>query len=183
MIVGSWKDIGRAKGESLLVLSFENFIRKVKFDLTIAREFFKQFGSPKFISIMHDGWDALRAKLLGISIAWICPRTFKLKKIAVALIVCNDGTSEGQTLAILKALARYGIEQEDLLSSVNDTCNSATLTAELLTGTRDGGCSMHSLNLALDHAFGKRTRSLGGTIVDEFKPGDKIIQSGRKLAL
>ena len=36
--------------------------------------------SPKFLTVMHDGWDPNRDKMFGASVSWIDPFSWRLNK-------------------------------------------------------------------------------------------------------
>lgn len=68
------------------------------------------------------------------------------------------------------------------MSCSNDNTNSAVAASRNLASDEFGGdCKMHLINLAIEHAFGKRTRTSNGEIVDEFVAGNNILSVGRAL--
>ena len=170
------------RAERFLVCAFNRFVSGVTQELNKCRKHHSRFeDNPAFVTVMHDGWDSNRDKMLGVSLAWIDPMKWKLSKVAVGLTKCGDGRAIGQAAATLEVVARYGVAETDLLASVNDTTNSALATARILVGEEGGECQMHKNNLAIEHAIGKRQRTARGVVVDDFPPGEMVLKSGRAL--
>ena len=64
---------------------------------------------------------------------------------------------------------------------MNDTTNSAVAAAKLLVGDEGGECQMHNINLAIEHAFGKRKRTVMGQVMDDFAPGEEVMNADEGL--
>jgi hAT family C-terminal dimerisation region len=127
-----------------------------------------------WITVCHDGWDAAHLQFFGVTIMFILPLPhWKLYKIPIGLFPPESHSSDDCATAAELVLARVGITLDDVLSSVNDTTNSAVKTGRLLAGT-DGDCKMHVSSLMVEHAIGKRTRKQNGEIVDSFPVHERL---------
>jgi hypothetical protein len=85
---------------------------------------------------------------------------------------CNDAA-----MAVLKC---YGIRYNDIVLSINDTMNTSLATSRLIVGA-DGTCNMHLVNLACDHATGKRKRTVNKEIVDSFEECEDLRLAVRRM--
>lgn len=102
---------------------------------------------------------------------------------AVGMVVPASHSAQDCKTAILDVLQRYGVTNHDIKFSMSDTTNSALKTGRELADVVDimeGKCTMHLVNLAVEHAIGKRTRSRNHVIVDEFPAAEALRKKSLK---
>lgn len=96
---------------------------------------------------------------------------------AVGMVEPNSHSAQDGRRAVLEVMRRYGVSNDDIKFSMSDTTNSALRTGRELTSAVDaleGKCTMHLVNLAVDHAIGKRTRNKNHVIVDSFPVSEEL---------
>jgi hypothetical protein len=158
--------------------------------------------SPGWITVMHDGWDATQRSMLGVSVAFIDPRNWKLVKIAIGLGCAISHKAIDCADTALQLLERVGIYKSDISFSVNDTTSASAATGKILQegdneqqepidgnddNEYDDGdsdalptCRMHVSSLAIEHACGKRRRSKNKEVVDSFEVFENLRLRHRK---
>ena len=128
-----------------------------------------------FVSVAHDIWDAKSKECLGVTIHLYSPVRKQLFRIPVGLERSVDkkaAPTAKQSLAILEGA---GIGKDDIYRAANDTTNSALKTGRLMTADGDEGtCFMHITQLCIDHATGRKKRSVDKQIVDDFPECESI---------
>ena len=122
-----------------------------------------------WLVVCHDGWDSvIKQSVIGVSVYFIDPVCWVCYKLALSLVVPTGHGVEACAGAAWVVLWRYGIRQEDIDRSMNDTTNAPVATGRMLVG-RNGTRDMHVANLMAYHTSGKRVRTEEDRIVvDEF---------------
>ena len=122
-----------------------------------------------FITVMFDGWDSKKKDVLGVTVSFYnpCGRDPHAVCVALGLVPTTSKKSADVAQEVLKVLGRAGIEKDDLLVPVNDTAMAALAVGFALTGVK-GTCAMHRVNLVIEHATGRRTRSSQRKITGSF---------------
>lgn len=118
---------------------------------------------------------------LTYSICFSCTVTNKCYSIPIAFIRTGEKSADKLAEEILYVLKRYGITQDDLYKSVNDTTASAVFIGKLLV--QDAGtCAMHVVDLIIKHSFGLvvRTRTYDDLDADGNKTYDKAGKKKKK---
>lgn len=123
-----------------------------------------------------------------------CPIYWKTHQIFLGLKPAHSHGAIAAKDTILEGLKPFGIEASDIFLTMSDTASSALKTGrELLEAGYDdvvpagsnrsdpGECGMHVMNLIVDHASGKKTRSEKKVIVDEFVPGQTLRDAQIKI--
>jgi len=143
--------------------SFNKFIKYVQNSISISRNWYQRAcGSREtipFITVAHDGWDSNDCDMLGVCIHYVDAEAAKKRVVAVGLQQLCSKTSNNIALHVLKILERFGICQDDIFRSVNDTMALALKAGTLVAASqqaKNGGttCHMHASELVLKHALG-----------------------------
>ena len=128
-----------------------------------------------FISVAHDIWDAKAKECLGVTVHFYSPPRRKVFRVPLGIERSNDkkaAPTAEQSLAILDGA---GIGQSDIYRAANDTTNAALKTGRLITADGDEGtCFMHITQLCIDHATGRKKRSVNKTVTDQFPECEAI---------
>lgn len=96
--------------------------------------------------------------------------SFQLYRVALGLATPPSLSEDNVTEATMAVLKRYGISPGDVNFSVNDDTNATLAASRQIYSGKQGGCMMHLLNLAGEHAIGKRIRKRQGEVVDSLNP-------------
>jgi len=173
---GTYKAMTRTRMDNALALMFRVFVDNVTALFAKARAVFvSTSGSVDlgWLTICHDGWDATTKQYLGVSVYWIDMESWETHKIALGLAMPADHSAGACAAAVLDVLRRFGVTQDDIFRSFNDTTNAAVATGRLLAG-EDGTCHMHVAQLVADHATGKKKRTSKKVVVDSFDECDAL---------
>lgn len=119
-----------------------------------------------------------------------CPIYWKVHQLILGLKPLESHAAIAAKDVVLNGLKNFGIEPSDIFLTMSDTASTALKTGrEILEASYDeeagagrpssapinrsdpGTCDMHVLNLIVDHASGKKTRTQNKVVVDEFVPG------------
>jgi hAT family C-terminal dimerisation region len=145
-----------------------------------ARAFWKEYlgEQTKFIVIGHDVWDSKKKDCLGYTLFFYSPDRQQYFRIPLGLGKVEDKRSDGTSSQILDLLSMVGVTARDLYRAVNDTTNTALKVGRNLTGF-NGTCAMHEIQLALEHATGRKTRRENKIVTDQYV----IMEELRKKSL
>ncbi len=77
-------------------------------------------------------------------------------------------------------MKHYNICRSDIVLSINYTTNTSLATSRLIVST-DGTCNMHLVNLACDHAIGKRKKTINKEIIDSFEECKDLCLAVRRM--
>ena len=130
-----------------------------------------------FVFGAHDGWDSMMRKMLGITTGFHNPVQQECIRVPLGLVPLLDGSSEATVNQIYKVLINVGILPGDVYKVVNDTENTA-LKVDKMKGT----CAMHTTQLIMQRATGKRTRSKAKWITDSFPECEALRKKAKKAA-
>jgi hypothetical protein len=88
-----------------------------------------------WLVVFHDGWDSvIKKQFFGVLVYFIDPVCWVCYKLALGLAVPTGHGAEACAEAAWVILRRYGIRQEDIDRSMNDTTNASVATGRLLAG-------------------------------------------------
>lgn len=154
---------------------FNTLLGAVDMYVSEVRKFYKTElkRDTDFLIVGHDVWDSKQIESLGVTVHFYSPVRQVFFKIPIGLESVDDKRATQTAEQCEDLLSACGIWKEDLYKAVNDTTNTALKVGRLLAG-QNGSCSMHEVQLALDHAVGKKTRKRNNKIVDSFKEAEAI---------
>lgn len=190
--VRQYEPLKRAKAANLknfrlmeMYNCLENAMEKARSNMQCSvLDEYKASKACSFATAMHDGWETKLKKAFGGSIAWIDPVTWQLHRVAIGLIVSDNGCSQHEAQLYNDMSKRFGLRQSDLFASISDTNNAALKTSRLLLAGDDQAnaseekCDLHLASLVYKYAWGVVT----GASSTPFPPGAKIHKEMVKLS-
>ncbi len=188
---GSYVPMTPGKINRALISMFSKFTVCVKALIVKARAMYMPAGYDELVDkyagsscgwlvVCHDGWDSMIKQFFDISMYWIDLQSWIRYKLALGLAVPDGHNAQACNDAAMAVLKRYSIHCSDIVLSINNTMNTSLATSRLIVGT-NGTCNMHLVNLACDHATGKRKRTVNKEIVDSFEECEDLRLAVRQM--
>ncbi len=148
---------GQRRFNKIRMGKYEYLLAYVHSSVSQARAFYQNIAEKHvpFITFSHDVWDGVSKEKLGITLFYYDPIARTPERIPIGMIDVESKTSEYIATVTMSVLEKVGIQKADFFRSVNDTTNSALKVGDLLTGSK-GTCAMHSTQLIIEHATGKK---------------------------
>ena len=134
-----------------------------------------------FVTVQHDIWDGVDHEVLGITVVFYNPELEVRHRLPIAMVRITGKMALVTANQTLEALKVIGVAKEDIFRCVNDTTNVAVKVGVLISGKK-GTCNMHTVQLILEHATGRRTRSKKKQVIDDFPECDDVRKAAKESA-